>query len=329
MASGMRLAAAAPLDSHSIFPLHSFWISTSIISPRIMSSAAAANGVKVHTLDTFRPILKQLALSLAPPSPGARPAGAAINAAQVRELLEHLADASFTSNQQHHAMLGSALTALRLTGLDASAEVLAMASEVFLARSIDVSVPDLDVADKEQYAGSLDLVGTGGDGQDTFNVSTTAAIVAAGVPGIKVCKVSRPPRVLRGWGSADPAPLPTARSTSVIFNVRLSRLAHQSIDPTTNTGAGSAQASSAQPALRLSLCLAVSSLARAAGADPSQLGLPDALQRPRPARQPGASKAVHLGRAQPRLGSYVCRGAAKARHRARLGRVRSRGAGRD
>lgn len=151
----------------------------------------SSDGANVHTLDTFRPILKQLALSLAPPAPGARPAGKAIDSAQIRDLLEHLADASFTSNHQHHAMLGSALTALRLTGLDANAEVLAVASEVFLARSIDVSVPDLEVEDTTQYAGSLDLVGTGGDGQNTFNVSTTAAIVAAGVPGIKVCKVSR------------------------------------------------------------------------------------------------------------------------------------------
>lgn len=145
----------------------------------------------VHTLDTFRAILKQLTLSLAAPSPSAPPAGAAISPSQIRELLEHLADADFTANGDHHAMLGSALTMLRLTGLDASAEVLAVAAEVFLAHSVEINVPHLELAEEGQYTGCLDLVGTGGDGQDTFNVSTTAAIVAAGVPGVKVCKVSR------------------------------------------------------------------------------------------------------------------------------------------
>lgn len=36
--------------------------------------------------------------------------------------------------------------------------------------------------------GYIDIVGTGGDGQNTFNVSTTASIVASGIPGLNICK---------------------------------------------------------------------------------------------------------------------------------------------
>lgn len=115
----------------------------------------------------------------------------------------HLADADFTSNHMHHAQLGAALTSLRLSGLDMSPAALSVASAVFLQKAVPVEVPPLvskataddghgegedDGEDEEHYDGALDLVGTGGDGHDTFNVSTTAAIVAAGVPGVRVCK---------------------------------------------------------------------------------------------------------------------------------------------
>lgn len=73
------------------------------------------------------------------------------------------------------------LTALRMTGLDHEPEFIAAAASTVLEFS--------HVIDPEAVKGQgfVDIVGTGGDGQDTFNVSTSAAIVGAGM-GLNVCK---------------------------------------------------------------------------------------------------------------------------------------------
>lgn len=173
-----------------------------------------------HTLETLRPLLKKLTLSckipnpvtddshtsIPIPTPAIQATGPALTLAELHNLFAHLADSTFTSNTLHHAQIGACLTSLRMSGWDMSSQALTIASEIFLEKALPVKVPALNREacikwnqekssdeDDEQgdgYAGSLDLVGTGGDGHDTFNVSTTAAIVAAGVPGVRVCKVS-------------------------------------------------------------------------------------------------------------------------------------------
>lgn len=77
--------------------------------------------------------------------------------------------------------LAAFLTALRMKGLDHHPDYIAAAVQTILEFSDSVE-PEL--VDAQGY---VDIVGTGGDGQNTFNVSTSAAIVAAGM-GINVCK---------------------------------------------------------------------------------------------------------------------------------------------
>ncbi|ODQ78319.1 hypothetical protein BABINDRAFT_162961 [Babjeviella inositovora NRRL Y-12698] len=73
------------------------------------------------------------------------------------------------------------LTALRVRGLDHQPEYIAAAAKAVLEFSVLVDPARVDAL------GYIDVVGTGGDGQNTFNVSTSAAIVAAGM-GLNVCK---------------------------------------------------------------------------------------------------------------------------------------------
>eukprot|EP00128_Syssomonas_multiformis_P006473 Colp12_sorted_trinity150504_noHs@2799 len=72
------------------------------------------------------------------------------------------------------AQIGAFLTALQMKGFDA-AHVAAVV-EVMLKHSLPCPVDNI-----------VDIVGTGGDGLDTFNVSTASAIVCAGA-GLRVAK---------------------------------------------------------------------------------------------------------------------------------------------
>ncbi len=98
-------------------------------------------------------------------------AGGDLSRAEMVELMNEVADGGATP-----AQVGAMLAALRLKG--ETVEEIAGAAEVMRARSEKVQV---------HWPVFVDTCGTGGDGRNTFNISTTAAFVVAGA-GVPVAK---------------------------------------------------------------------------------------------------------------------------------------------
>jgi anthranilate phosphoribosyltransferase len=96
--------------------------------------------------------------------------GATLTPDEIRAALEIMTDGHATQ-----AQMGAFLMALRVRG-ETTDEIMG-AAQMMRARMIRVEAPP----------GAVDIVGTGGDGQGTYNVSTCAALVAAGA-GVKVAK---------------------------------------------------------------------------------------------------------------------------------------------
>ncbi|KAG8894441.1 anthranilate phosphoribosyltransferase [Tulasnella sp. 408] len=118
-----------------------------------------------------------------------------------RPILEHLITNPKTFTQEearlafHHlgqdnfsgatpVQVGAFLMALKYSNKAESREIIAIAAEVMRLYTTKIEVQG-DKDGQEPFV--VDIVGTGGDEWDTFNVSTAAAIVAAGA-GAKVCK---------------------------------------------------------------------------------------------------------------------------------------------
>ncbi|EIW81525.1 anthranilate phosphoribosyltransferase [Coniophora puteana RWD-64-598 SS2] len=87
----------------------------------------------------------------------------------------------FTPELVPPAQVGAFLTALHVHRVERRPESLAAAAEVLRERALKAAIE----GSGEDFI--VDIVGTGGDGYDTFNVSTTASVVAAGA-GARVVK---------------------------------------------------------------------------------------------------------------------------------------------
>ena len=95
----------------------------------------------------------------------------------------HRAIHEIMSGLATQAQISAFLVACRLTQRDTEAEIVAACGRAMGEHALNVHFEDAALANE-----IVDIVGTGGDGFNTFNVSTTAAIVAAGA-GVKVAKV--------------------------------------------------------------------------------------------------------------------------------------------
>ncbi|CDO72255.1 hypothetical protein BN946_scf184970.g107 [Trametes cinnabarina] len=89
----------------------------------------------------------------------------------------------FTPDVVPPVQIGSFLTALHIERVERRPDFLQAAANVLRKRALKAAIDGVD------HDFVVDIVGTGGDGHNTFNVSTTAAIVAAGA-GARVVKVS-------------------------------------------------------------------------------------------------------------------------------------------
>ncbi|KAH6632047.1 glycosyl transferase [Chaetomium tenue] len=104
-----------------------------------------------------------------------------VSPGEIAEAISH-----FFTNQVSEVQAGALLMCLHFTGLDRQAEVLAKTAECMLKSAAKIDQPLLRAAidarrrKEGQYEGGLvDIVGTGGDSHNTFNISTTASIIAS------------------------------------------------------------------------------------------------------------------------------------------------------
>lgn len=131
------------------------------------------------TQATFRPLLSRLVQTPEYFTPQ-----------DLRKALEHIFETTSSVSAQSiipDAQIAAFLTGLHINRLERRPEFLAAAASLLRERALTLKV-------EGRIEGSptvVDIVGTGGDGHNLFNVSTASAMVAAGC-GARVIKVSAP-----------------------------------------------------------------------------------------------------------------------------------------
>ncbi|KAF4123900.1 anthranilate phosphoribosyltransferase [Geosmithia morbida] len=109
------------------------------------------------------------------------PVETAVTADDIADAISH-----FFTNQVSEAQAASLLIALHFTRLDFKADVLSRTAAAMQKAAASIPVEEMRRVIEQrgrkegQYSGGLcDIVGTGGDSYNTFNVSTTASIIAS------------------------------------------------------------------------------------------------------------------------------------------------------
>ncbi|KAM5355925.1 hypothetical protein ACJ41O_002571 [Fusarium nematophilum] len=109
------------------------------------------------------------------------PTDSAVTPREISEAISH-----FFTNQVTDAQTASLLMALHFTKLDFRADVLAECARAMREAAAPIPVKELQEViarrgrKEGSYRGGLcDIVGTGGDGHNTFNISTTSSILAS------------------------------------------------------------------------------------------------------------------------------------------------------
>ena len=107
-----------------------------------------------------------------------------ITPAHVRQLMDKLIEHRFSD-----AQVGAFLAAFTVHGLQRRPEIVAECARAMAAHAVQVPFP---VEERQKYI-VADIVGTGGDGHNTFNASTAASLVLSGCQHkeLLVAKVSR------------------------------------------------------------------------------------------------------------------------------------------